>query len=96
MNDKIKINLRIAETYYPLLVSPHEEQMAREAAKRVNVRINTYRTHFSKQKPEEIIAMVAYEFSREILKLREVNDTVPYKEKIEELTSLLEDYFKNG
>lgn len=95
MSDKIKINLRIAETYYPLLVNPKEEQVAREAAKQVNIRINTYRNHFPKQKTEEIVAMVAYEFSREVLKLKEVNETAPYKEKIEELTGLLEDYFKN-
>lgn len=38
--------------------------------------------------------MVAYQFSQENLKLRQRNDTGPYTEKIEELTEMLEEYFK--
>ena len=41
MNDKIKINLQIADSNYPLTINREEEQMVREAAKQVNVRLNT-------------------------------------------------------
>ena len=44
--------------------------------------------------PENIIAMVAYQFSLEKLQLMQRNDTSPYVEKVKELTELLEDYFK--
>ena len=43
MNDKIKINLQIADSNYPLTINREEEQMVREAAKQVNVRLNKYR-----------------------------------------------------
>ncbi|WP_321479334.1 cell division protein ZapA [uncultured Bacteroides sp.] len=94
MNDKIKINLQIADSNYPLQIDREEEEVVREAAKQVNIRLNAYRTHYKNLNPEKIIAMVAYEFSLENIKQRQRNDTKPYTEKIEELTELLEEYFR--
>lgn len=94
MNDKIKINLQIAETNYPLTIDRDDEEMVREAAKQVNIRLNAYRTHYPNIDTEKVIAMVAYEFSLETLKQKDRNDTVPYTEKINELTGVLENYFR--
>ncbi len=94
MNDKIKINLQIADSNYPLTINREEEEMVRKAAKQVNIMINKYREVYKNLEPEKIIAMVAYQFSLEKLQLLERNDTAPYTEKVKELTELLEDYFK--
>ncbi|MDR3119566.1 MAG: cell division protein ZapA [Mediterranea sp.] len=96
MNDKIKINLQIAEANYPLTIDRNDEEMVRKAAKQVNIRLNTYRTHYPNLDLEKVIAMVAYEFSLETLKQKQRNDTAPYIEKIEELTGVLEDHFKSN
>ena len=37
MNDKIKINLQIADSYYPITINRDEEELMREAAKQVNI-----------------------------------------------------------
>ena len=96
MNDKIKINLQIADSNYPLTINREEEQTVREAAKQVNIRLNKYREKWGhlNLEPEKIIVMVAYQFSLEKLQLMQRNDTSPYVEKVKELTELLEDYFK--
>ena len=94
MNDKVKINLQIAESNYPWTINREEEEMVREAAKHVNIRLNAYREYYKNLEPEKIIAMVAYQFSLEKLQLMQRNDTTPYTEKVKELTELLEDYFK--
>ena len=94
MNDKIKINLQIADSYYPITINRDEEELMREAAKQVNIKLNAYREHYKSLEPEKLIAMAAYQFSQENLKLRQRNDTGPYTEKIEELTEMLEEYFK--
>lgn len=94
MNDKIKIKLLIADSYYPLTIKPEDEEMVREAAKRVNDRIKDYRKLYPNQDPKEIISMVAYGFSLYALKIKDRNDTEPYTEKIKELTGVLEDYFR--
>ena len=94
MNDKIMINLQIADSNYPLTINRQEEEMVREAAKQVNIRLNAYREYYKNLEPEKIIAMVAYQFSLEKLQLMQRNDTTPYTEKVKELTELLEDYFQ--
>ena len=94
MNDKIKINLQIADSNYPLTINRQEEEMVREAAKQVNIRLNAYREYYKNLEPEKIIAMVAYQFSLEKLQLMQRDDTTPYTEKVKELTELLEDYFQ--
>ena len=94
MNDQIKINLQIADSNYPLTIHRQDEEMVREAAKQVNIRLNAYREYYKNLEPEKIIAMVAYQFSLEKLQLMQRNDTTPYTEKVKELTELLEDYFQ--
>ena len=47
MNDKIKINLQIADSNYPLTINREEEEMVREAAKQVNIRLNAYREYYN-------------------------------------------------
>ncbi len=94
MNDKIKINLQIAKVNYPLTINREEEEMVREAARQVNIRLNAYRAHYPSLDLEKVLGMVAYEFSLETLKHKDRNDTVPYTEKINELTEILEDYFR--
>ena len=94
MNDKIKINLQIADSNYPLTINREEEEMVREAAKQVNIRLNAYREYYKNIEPEKIIAMVAYQFSLEKLQLKQRNDTSPFTEKVQELNELLENYFK--
>ena len=79
---------------YPLTILREEEEMVREAAKQVDIRLNAYREHYQNVTPEKIIAMVAYQFALENLKMKKRNDTRPYADKIEELTEVLETYFK--
>lgn len=94
MNDKRKINLQMADSVYPLTIKVEDEEMVREAAKQVNIRLNMYRDNFPSLPLEKVITMVAYDFSLKSLKQQQRNDTTPYTEKIEELTKVLEDYFK--
>ena len=94
MNDKIKINLQMAGATYPLTINREDEEIVREAAKQVNIRINAYREHYQNISSERIIAMVAYQFALETLQLKDRNDTEPYTAKIKELTEVLESYFK--
>jgi cell division protein ZapA len=94
MNDTIKINLNIADAYYPITIQRDEEELMRRAAKQVNERLNLYREKYRTQPLDRLLAMVAYQFAQEKLMLEKKNDTSPYKAKIEELTDLLEKHFE--
>ena len=78
MNDKIKINLQMAGAAYPITINREDEEIVREAAKQVNIRINAYREHYQNISSERIIAMVANQFALETLQLKDRNDTEPY------------------
>ena len=60
MNDKIKINLQIADSNYPLTINREEEQTVREAAKQVNIRLNKYREVYKNLEPEKIELLEDY------------------------------------
>ncbi len=94
MDDKIKINLQMAGASYPLTISRKDEEGVREAAKQVNLRFNAYQEHYQDLPSERIAVMVAYQFALENVHWKEMNDTAPYTAKIEELTKLLEECFK--
>jgi cell division protein ZapA len=93
MNDTIKINLNIADSYYPITIQRDEEEMMRKAARQVNERLNLYREKYSTQPKDKLLAMVAYQFAQEKLMLEQRNDTQPFTDKIRELTDLLEKHF---
>lgn len=84
----------MAGTTYPVTIAREDEQRVREAAKRVNMRFNLNQQENPDVSPEKIIAMTAFEFALEMLDQKERNDTEPYKEKIRELTEVLEEHFR--
>ena len=94
MNDKIRINLHMVGTTYPVTIAREDEQRVREAAKRVNMRFNLNQQENPDVSPEKIIAMTAFEFALLALDQQERNDTEPYKEKIKELTEVLDEHFR--
>ena len=96
MNDKIKINLQMAGITYPATVVERKyEEMVREAAKQVNIRFSEKLKLYHDITPERAMILVAYQFALETLQLKQLHDTEPYISKIEEMTNLLDDYFKN-
>ena len=93
MNDKIRINLQMAGSSFPLTINRDDEEMVRSAAKQVENRLNAYRSHFPNQPTVQLITMVAYQFALENQQNRQRNDTAPFVEKIAALDQMLDSYF---
>lgn len=102
MNDKIKINLLIADEPFTMTIQRDEEELFRKAAKQVNDRMNVYRSMYKPSGipgtrvygPKDFLAMVAFDFACNNLKLEDKNDTSPFTNKIKELTQELEEHFR--
>ncbi|MDR0961205.1 MAG: cell division protein ZapA [Mediterranea sp.] len=95
MDDKIKINLKIAGNSFAATTERKREEMARKAAKEVDVQFNELMNKYDgKLSKERAIAIVAYNYALESLLLREGNDTEPYDQKVMELTKVLENCIK--
>lgn len=94
MNDKIRINLNLAGTTYPVLIDRKDEEIVREAAKQVNIRFNRNQLEHPEMSPEKVMAITAFELSLQMQDQKERNDTEPYTNKIKELTEVLDAHFK--
>ena len=93
MDDKIRINLQMADTTLPLTIRREEEETVRKAAKQVDNLLNAYRDRYKSSITERTaLVMVAYQLALSNLQKEARNDTEPYTTKIKELTNLLEEY----
>lgn len=95
--NKFLIHLKIAEKTYGLWIYRKDEELTREAAKQIAEKINQYRAVFLSEEVDvkDLLAMVALQLSIENLKLEEKNDTIPFTDKIQQLTNELESYLKD-
>lgn len=85
-DDKLRINLLINNERYPLTISREKEQLYRDAAKQIDHKLNKYRRSFPEFNESRHWAMVALELAFENMSLKDLNDTLPYQEKIRQLT----------
>lgn len=95
-NDKFLIHIEIAERSYGLWIKREDEQMVREAAKIIREKTLQYRQRYAKSEVDvkDLLAMVALQLSIYNLQLKDKNDTVPFTDKIQDLTKQLELYLK--
>lgn len=65
MDKKIRINIQVGESMYPLWVEPQEEPIFREAARMVNRRLIAYSTKYrgANISSERVMAMAAVDLA---------------------------------
>jgi cell division protein ZapA (FtsZ GTPase activity inhibitor) len=97
-DEKFLLTLEVAGRKYPLKIKKSEEQSFREAAKRINTKINQYRVAYGGANPDittqDYMAMTAIQALAENFSLGERNDTKPYEDKINSLINELDNYLK--
>ncbi len=97
MDEDFLINIDIAGKKYPLTIKRKEEELYRKAAKRLNTLMGRYGARYGHNEDvdtKDLLAMVAFHFAKNCVTLEERNDTSPFTEKIQELTTELEGYLK--
>lgn len=95
-DDKFLIHIEIAEKSYGIWIKRDEEQIVREAAKAIRGKLIQYRQRYAKSEVDvkDLLAMVALQLSIRNLQLEDKNDTVPFTDKIKELTNKMELFLK--
>ncbi|WP_108822862.1 cell division protein ZapA [Dysgonomonas sp. Marseille-P4361] len=98
MDEHLIINLRVADTRYPLRVKRREEETYRRAANEIDYKIVQYKNYFTGDSSQTLqntdyMAMTAIQAVAEKVEhqLRAEN----FEAKIKELTQELEDYLKD-
>ncbi len=90
MDDLFEIKLMVGGTYYPLKIHRKDEGMYREAARRINDKLNRYRERYPQLSDEKYYVMAAVHISMVNIMWEKFNDTTPYKEKIQQLDKELD------
>ena len=94
MDDKFLIHVEIAGKSYGVRINRSEEEVARQGVKQIRDKISQYRKEYPEADEKDLLAMVTFQLSIENLQLEDRNDTKPFTDKIQELTSDLEDYLR--
>ena len=90
MDDLFEIKLMVGGTYYPLTIRRKDERLYREAARRINDKLNRYRKRYPQLSEEKYYVMSAIHISMVNIMLEDFNDTAPYKEKIRQMDKELD------
>ena len=85
-----EIKLMLGGTYYPLTIRRKDERLYREAARRINDKLNKYREHFPQLSEEKYYVMAAVHIAMVNIMLEDFNDTAPYKDKIRQMDKELD------
>ena len=90
MDDLFEIKLMVGGTYYPLKIQRKDERIYREAARRINDKLNRYRTRYPQLSEEKYYVMAAVHIAMVNVMLEDFNDTAPYKERIQQMDKELD------
>lgn len=85
MDEKLSINVNVAERLYPLKIDRDDEEKIRRAAKLINDKIILYKQRYSDKDVQDYLAMAALQF---VIKLIECEDKTDTSEFISELKDL--------
>lgn len=94
---KLSININIGNRVYPLTIEREEEELIREAAKRVNDNMKQLGSTYEVSDKQDLLAMTALFFSNKALevdsKFDNISDNV--ENKLSTIESDLKDYLSN-
>ena len=85
-----EIKLMVGGTYYPLTIHRKDERLYREAARRINDKLNRYRNRYPQLSEEKYYVMAAVHIAMVNVMLEDFNDTAPYKDKIRQMDKELD------
>ena len=97
-DEEFLLTLKISGKHLPpLKIKRSDEEAFRDAEKKINTKINRYRTAFgddSSIDANDLMAMIAIEALVENFSLRNKNNTKPFEDKIDSLINELDEYLK--
>ncbi len=93
--DKLHIRLHVYDTVMSVNIVREDEQDYRDAASQITETVNTYASIFKGRKSEkEILYMALIDIALRLRKESKRNDTAPYSNILEKLTSEIEEAMK--
>jgi cell division protein ZapA len=89
----VKINVKIAERSYPLIIKEEEEEaLIRKAAGFINDRILRYRTQYGNKDMQDLLAMAALQFAIKLIKMEDNAEGTGLFDKLFRMNGRLDEF----
>ncbi len=89
-SEKFSIQLRVGNQVYPITVRRETEGLYREATKRINEKLNMYKSRFPNQGEDKYMSMALIDIAVNWIENEQRNDTLPFVESLGKLTAEIE------
>jgi cell division protein ZapA len=90
--DKLTIQLNIADRYYPVTISQSEEGLIRASAKEINDLLNKLSIKYPNKDTQDYMAMALLQFSHQLIETQKKFNPSIFEKKLEQLNKILEDF----
>ena len=90
-DERFVIQLMIGKQLYPINIFRHQEEAFRKAAKEINRKLQLYENKYPNQGYEKYMSTALLDFAVRVNQLEKDNDTTPFIERINQLTSEIEE-----
>jgi len=94
MDDKLSINVNIADRLYPLKVDRSEEEGIRKAAKIINERVSQYKQKYGSKDLQDCLAMATLHFVVQKFDTEKRIDNSPLVDELEVMNDFLSEFLE--
>jgi cell division protein ZapA len=96
MDDKLSINITIAQRIYPMTINRNDEEKIRKAVKVINERILLYQQKYSGKDNQDCLAMATLQFVIQLIEQVEKSEMDSTMIQIDEINKELSGYLKKN
>ncbi|HOK60080.1 MAG: cell division protein ZapA [Tenuifilum sp.] len=89
MDEKLSINVNVAERLYPLKIDRDDEEKIRKAAKLINDKVMLYKQRYSDKDVQDYLAMAALQFVIKLIECEDKTDTSEFMSELKDLDEWL-------
>jgi cell division protein ZapA (FtsZ GTPase activity inhibitor) len=94
MDDKLSININIADRLYPLRIERKDEENIRKAAKIINDKVAQYKQKYVSKDLQDCLAMATLQFVVQKFETEGRNDNSQLVEELEVINDFLTEYLE--
>ncbi len=91
--NELSIKVNIADRYYPLKVTPEQEEIVRQASKLINDKLKALQQQFEVKDKQDMLSMTVLEVATQLITLQNGNltDNTELQAQLQEMRTLLKD-----
>ena len=94
MDDKLSININIADRIYPLRIDRKEEESIRRAAKIINDKVVQYKQRYPSKDVQDCLSMATLQFVIQKFDSEKQIENSPVVEELEHLNDFLAEFLE--